>query len=234
MLRVCVAGCYGRMGSSIIKMVSNLDDVELVCATASNPSSEDDVNYRIYKIEDLVNEFDVCIDFTLPDSTIKHLEKIKTLNKPVVIGTTGLSEENLAIIKQSAKEIPILLAPNTSLGINILYSAVDLITKKLPNSWQVKIEETHHIHKKDNPSGSAVKLSKVAKNNLGFEPECTGYREGEVIGNHKVTISGKNEELILEHDAKDRALFAEGAILAARWLATKEPGLYEMKDVLGL
>lgn len=235
MLRLCVAGCFGRMGQAIIAQANNDADVSVEVGTSRDINHKKDKlpNLKVSSLHDLSsNDFDVCIDFTLPESTIAHLDRLANIRRPVVIGTTGLSDEHLSVIDSFSKQIPIVLAPNTSIGVNIMYSLVELAAKIVPGDWRISIDETHHTHKKDNPSGTAIKLKEVMQKHISSTIRCEGKREGEVIGTHNVRLLGQNEELVVTHEAKDRSLFAEGAILAAKWLSIQKPGLYSMKDVL--
>ena len=168
MLKLCIAGCLGRMGATIVDYAKETPGVYVASGTVSKIDEKllSNTSYSVSSVQGMSENFDVCIDFTTPNSTLAHLEKLVHINKPVVIGTTGLNEDELEIISTAAKSIPVVLAPNTSLGINMLYAAINVLTKNLPKSWDVHIEETHHIHKKDNPSGSAVKLANIIKNNL--------------------------------------------------------------------
>ena len=174
------------------------------------------------------------------------------MKKRVVIGTTGFTQKEEKLIKKYSKKIPILKAGNMSLGINLLMYLTEIASKSLGNNFQSKILETHHKHKKDYPSGTALMLGKgiaIGKNknfynligkkylnkknfSYGNKINFNSIRKGEIIGEHEVTFSNGKEIITLNHEAFDRALYSEGALSAARWLITKKTGLYSMRDLM--
>ena len=195
---------------------------------------------------------DVIIDFTIPKCTFEVLKIASKLKKRVVIGTTGFSKKEENLIKKYARKIPILRAGNMSLGINLLMYLTEIASKSLGNNFLSKVFEIHHKHKKDHPSGTALMLGKgiavgkskdlqrlmgkkyLNKKSFPYSKKINfnSLRKGSIIGKHEVSFSNGKELVSLNHQAFDRALFAEGALSAARWLIGKKPGLYSMRNVL--
>ena len=169
-----------------------------------------------------------AIDFTIPAATIANLEILSGWkNTGVVIGTTGFSDKEKGWIKDFSKKMSIVFSPNMSLGVNLMLRLVNEAAKIL-GGYKIDISETHHVHKKDAPSGTALALAEQ----IPHKVEIKSIREGEVVGEHTVTLSTGGEQLELKHIAHSRDAFAAGALAAAKWVAGKKPGLYTMKDVL--
>lgn len=197
---------------------------------------------------------DVLIDFTTPEATLKHVSQCVALKRAIVIGTTGLSASDKATIAEASKQIPILLAPNMSVGVNVLFRIASEVARVLGDDYDIEIVETHHKLKKDAPSGTALRLAEVladameldpAKDlvksrdgNIGARPKRTigvqTVRGGDVVGDHTVFFLGEGERVELTHRATSRGNFAHGAVRGARWIVKQGPGLYDMQDVLGL
>tara|TARA_B110000114_G_scaffold154557_1_gene167460 strand:- start:79 stop:726 length:648 start_codon:yes stop_codon:yes gene_type:complete len=195
---------------------------------------------------------DVIVDFTVPKCTLDILKIASKLKKRVVIGTTGFSQKEEALIKKFSRTIPILKAGNMSLGVNLLMYLTEIASKSLNDDYLSKIFEVHHRHKKDYPSGTALMLGKgiadgknknlyslIGKKFLnkktfpyGGKINFNSIRKGEIIGEHEVTFSSGKEVIKLNHEAFDRALYSDGALTAAKWLTGKKPGLYSMRDLL--
>ncbi len=203
----------------------------------------------------LIEAVDVLIDFTMPEGLPAHLAMATEARKPLMIGTTGLSVKDHRAIDDAATIIPIVQAYNTSLGIAMLSHLVREATSRLGPDWDIEIVETHHRHKVDAPSGTALLLGTAAAdgrgaplqdlsrfNRIGFEPHARetgtiGYaslRGGSVAGDHMVVLAGDDERIELGHRAENRRIFARGAVRAAQWLVGKAPGRYTMSDVLGI
>jgi 4-hydroxy-tetrahydrodipicolinate reductase len=199
-------------------------------------------------MEDPPDEAEALIEFTEPEATVEHL----AYAKPVVIGTTGLSEEQLARVEEAAKSTPVVLAPNMSVGVSLVREVVRELSEKLGTDYDVEIVEAHHRNKVDAPSGTALLLARAAaegrKNDLdevavygreGRAPREEGeigihaLRGGAVVGEHRVIFYSDGEEVEIAHRALSRRTFAAGALRAARFVAGAEPGLYSMRDVLG-
>ena len=252
-INIAITGCLGRMGQQLIKSSKSVKNFKLVAVTENRT-----INRRVFGLKPQLNSesafknTNIIIDFTVPQCTLEILKIASKLRKRVVIGTTGFSKKEEKLIKKYSKKIPILKAGNMSLGINLLMYLTEIASKSLENNFLSKVFEVHHKHKKDNPSGTALMLGKgiaVGKNKNFYELLGKKYlnrktfpyskkinfnsiRKGEIVGNHKVLFSSGKETITLNHEAFDRALYSEGAFTAAKWLMSKKPGLYSMRDVL--
>jgi 4-hydroxy-tetrahydrodipicolinate reductase len=202
----------------------------------------------------LLSDSDVAIDFTTPEATVTHAALAAELGRPIVIGTTGLSGDQEQAIRRAAERVPVVWAANTSLGINLLFGLVEQVAARLGPEWDIEILEMHHRGKVDAPSGTALALGRAAAAARGaaFDevaqrgrdgitgPRKAGaigfaaLRGGDNIGEHHVIFAGMGERLELVHRATNRGIYAKGAVRAARWLVDRPPGLYGMKEVLGL
>ena len=252
-INLAITGCMGRMGQQLIKSSKSDKNFKLVTLTENRV-----INRKISGIkpdlntENAFKKANVIIDFTVPECTFEVLEIASKLKKKVVIGTTGFTKKEEDLIKRYSKKIPILKAGNMSLGINLLMYLTEIASKSLGNKFLSKVFEVHHKHKKDHPSGTALMLGKgiaIGKNKDFYKLMGKKYlnkktfpysnkvnfnsiRKGEVVGNHKVLFSSGKETITLDHEAFDRALYAEGAFTAAKWLMGKKPGFYSMRNVL--
>tara|TARA_Y100000591_G_scaffold43801_1_gene32534 strand:- start:568 stop:1344 length:777 start_codon:yes stop_codon:yes gene_type:complete len=248
-----ITGCMGRMGQQIIKSVKLNKNFKLAALTEGKKVNKK-VNGIIIKQNSIetFKKTDLIIDFTIPKCTFEILEIALKLKKRVVIGTTGFTKKEEEKIKKYSKKISILKAGNMSLGINLLMYLSEIASKSLGNSFLSKINEVHHKHKIDYPSGTALMLGKgIAKGknknfyNLigkkylnkktfpyGKKINFNSIRKGEVIGEHEVKFSSGKEIITLNHEAFNRTLYSEGALSAARWLISKKPGLYSMRDLM--
>ena len=252
-INLAITGCMGRMGQQLIKSSKSDKNFKLVALTENRI-----INKKISGIKPNLNsknafkKVNVIIDFTIPKCTLEVLKIASKLKKRVVIGTTGFSKKEENLIKKYSRKIPILKAGNMSLGINLLMYLTEIASKSLGNNFLSKIFEVHHKHKKDYPSGTALMLGKgiaigkkkefyklVGKKHLNKKTfpyskkiNFNSIRKGEIVGNHKVLFSSGKETIALDHEAFDRALYSEGAFAAARWLMSKKPGLYSMRNVL--
>jgi 4-hydroxy-tetrahydrodipicolinate reductase len=252
-INLAITGCMGRMGQQLIKS-SKLDkNFKLVTLTENRA-----INRKFNGINPILNtekafkKINVIIDFTVPKCTLEVLKIATKLKKKVVIGTTGFTKKEESLIKKYSKKIPILKAGNMSLGINLLMYLTEIASKSLDNNYLSKVFEIHHKHKKDYPSGTALMLGKgiadgkkkdfyklIGKKFLNKKTfpysnkiNFNSIRKGEIIGEHEVTFSSGKEIITLNHEASDRALYSEGALTAAKWLTSKKPGLYSMRDLL--
>ncbi|ADU96157.1 dihydrodipicolinate reductase [Thermovibrio ammonificans HB-1] len=259
MVKVAVTGAGGRMGSLIARLALEDEGVKLVGVTErpDHPlmGGEFAPGVKFYpSILQMEEKPEVVIDFTTPEATLKLLEEAKELGTALVIGTTGFSAEQLSKVEEASKELPVLLSPNMSLGVNLLFKLVAEAAKALKDKgYDVEIFEIHHRFKKDAPSGTAVKLGQIVAQAFGKslkemavygrqgmvgprKPDEMGIlsaRMGDVVGDHTVFFATLGERLELTHRATSRETFARGAIVAAKWMAGKGPGLYSMFDVLG-
>lgn len=245
MMNIIVSGSRGRMGQRVVELVRGAKDLSLVA----------DID-REDSLEGWISRCDVVIDFSVPSAASGNAKIAAKHKKPIVIGTTGLNEIEKGAVWESARFIPIVFAPNMSVGVNVMLKAVELAAKALGRQFKVDIVETHHIHKLDKPSGTAKKIldtvikesgrrleedvfvhedaTNTEKENADMDVSIRSVRRGEVIGDHIVHFSSPGEILTIEHHAITRDIFAEGAIVAARWIKGKPAGLYGMDDVLGL
>ena len=252
-INLAITGCLGRMGQQLVKSSKSAKNFKLVSVTENRV-----VNKKVAGLKPQLNSesafknANIIIDFTVPKSTLKVLKIASKLKKRVVIGTTGFSRKEENIIKKYSRKIPILKAGNMSLGINLLMYLTEITSKSLENNFLSKVFETHHKHKKDHPSGTALMLGKgiavgkkkdfyklignkyLNKKTFPYSKKINfnSIRKGEIVGNHKVLFSSGKETITLDHEAFDRALYSEGAFTAARWLMSKKPGLYSMRNVL--
>ena len=241
------------MGQQIIKSVRSDKNFKLVALTENR-----EINKKINGVkldlntEKVFKKSDLIIDFTIPKCTLQVLKIASKLKKRIVIGTTGFTKKEENLIKNFSKKIPILKAGNMSLGINLLMYLTEITSSSLGKNFLSKVYEVHHKHKKDFPSGTALMLGKgiaegknknfyslIGKKYLnkkkfpyGNKINFNSLREGEIIGEHEVRFSSGKEIITLNHEAFDRALYSEGALSAAKWLMTKKPGLYSMRDLM--
>jgi len=224
MICVAIAGA-GRMGQAITAGLEKQDGMELV-----------GVWDRGGDLSSLVAGADVVIDFSLPEGTLQVLDAVTQHGKPLVCGVSGLSDEQMARLDQAALEVPIVYDRNMSLGIAVLEHSVREAAKSLGMEFEVEIAEVHHIHKKDAPSGTALKLGEAIAEVRG-EPgtgsvKFKSERFGEVPGDHDVVMKSATESLTFAHSVTTRQVFADGAIRAARWITGKSAGRYRMRDIL--
>ena len=252
-INLSITGCMGRMGQQLIRSAKKNKNFNLVSLTENRR-----LNKKIAGISPELNSINafkkaqVIVDFTVPKSTIEIIKIASKQKKRVVIGTTGFTKKEENIIKKISKKIPILKAGNMSLGVNLLMYLTEIASKSLGKNFLSKVYEVHHRHKKDYPSGTALMLGKGiadGKNknfyNLignkylnkksfpyGNKINFNSIRKGKVIGEHEVTFSSGKEIVTLNHESFDRALYSEGALIAAKWLINKKPGLYSMRDLL--
>jgi 4-hydroxy-tetrahydrodipicolinate reductase len=266
MLNVAMLGASGRMGRTIVPLVAASADLRLsgALAAAGDLLVGQDAGLAAGTVELSVSitddparaleGADVAIDFTLPAASLCHARLCRGRNVPIVIGTTGHDEAGRAEIGAIAAHLPVVMAPNMSLGVNLLFRLAELAARALDADYDVEIFEAHHRNKVDAPSGTALglghavargrdtTLDRVAEfaRHGATGPRRRGavgfsvMRGGEIVGDHRVFFAGRGEQIELAHHAQDRSGFARGALVAARWLAGRPPGLYSMTDVLGL
>tara|TARA_A100001011_G_scaffold109724_1_gene116290 strand:+ start:5444 stop:6220 length:777 start_codon:yes stop_codon:yes gene_type:complete len=252
-VNLAITGCFGRMGQQLIKSSKKSKNFKLISLTENRI-----VNKKVSGLIPQLNtkrafkNVNVIIDFTVPKCTLEVLRIASKLKKKVVIGTTGFSQKEEKLIKKYSRKIPILKAGNMSLGVNLLVYLTEIASKSLTNSFLSKIYEVHHKQKKDHPSGTALMLGQgIAKGKnrdlnkiigkkylnkkifpYGKKINFNSLRKGKIIGEHEVRFSNGKEIITLNHESFDRALYAEGALTAAKWLVNKKPGLYTMRNVL--
>jgi 4-hydroxy-tetrahydrodipicolinate reductase len=253
-VRIAVAGAGGRMGRALIDAV--LADRALVLAAAFDVPASSVIGARFGSVEVVadapaaIRTADVLVDFTRPEGTLEHLAHAKAM----VIGTTGFSEKDRAAIAEAANRIPIVMAANFAVGVNALYKLAETAARILGDGYDVEIIEAHHRHKVDAPSGTALKLGEVVAKALNRklsevaqhgrsgdtgerDPKAIGFhavRGGDIVGEHTVIFAGTGERVEITVRSQSRATYAAGALRAAKWLASRPPGLYDMSDVLGV
>ncbi|MCD6539416.1 MAG: 4-hydroxy-tetrahydrodipicolinate reductase [Candidatus Omnitrophica bacterium] len=238
MVKIGISGFCGRMGQRIFALARKDKDLQVVFGLEK--SSHPDIGKSkegVVITDDLaiIEKCDSLVEFTNPQATVEHIPYLVKFKKPAVIGTTGLTSEDEEKIKEASKEIPILFSPNMSVGVNLLFELVRKAAKVL-RDYQVQIQEAHHIHKKDAPSGTAKKVAQII-NEQGFNiktEEIKAIREDEIVGEHRIIFESALDKIELFHSAKTRDIFAQGALLGAKWIVDKKPGLYSMREVLGL
>ena len=238
MIKLAVSGCLGRMGQRISSLA--LEDKSFKITTLLERIDHPQIEEILCGLPistDLSNlkGCDILIEFTSPEATLQHLDACVKHKVKMVIGTTGLQPEQIAKIKTASKKIPIVFSSNMSVGVNILFKLTELTASKTLKNYIIKITEAHHIHKKDAPSGTAKTLAEIAERTSGIKMhDIQSIREGEIIGDHTVTFESLEDTLVLTHHAKTRDIFAKGSLVAAKFLAKKKSGLFNMQDVLGL
>lgn len=236
MIKIVVSGALGKMGQRIIALAGADGGFTLVGAIEreDHPGLGEKISgIEVSADPACIALCDCVIEFTSSSATIAHLDLALTQKKAIVIGTTGLNETEAVHIKKAAEQIPVVYAPNMSVGVNLLFRILSEAAKTLKN-YSVHITEAHHIHKKDAPSGTAKKIAQVI-NGQGFAvkaEDIEAIREDEIVGDHKVVFESAVDRIELFHHAKTRDIFAQGALVAAKWLGGKPAGLYSMEDIL--
>jgi 4-hydroxy-tetrahydrodipicolinate reductase len=236
MIKIGISGIAGRMGLRILDLAQADKELSVVFGLESkgHPQAGKLTNgIRIVDDSSGVKACDCLIEFTSPQATLEHLKFLLEFKKAVVIGTTGLSLGQQEKLKQASKIIPIVFSPNMSPGVNLLFRLSKTAAKVL-NNYRARIEEAHHVHKKDSPSGTAKKIAEII-NSQGFnikDQDIKAIREDEIVGDHRAIFESDADRIEIIHSAKTRDIFAQGALLAAKWIVAKKPGLYSMEDVL--
>ena len=228
-VRILVHGASGRMGQALLRLLAQDPRFQLVAAV-SRAGGPDTASFRIADIG-RVPAFDVAVDFSLPEAFDALLAFCQSRDAALVSGTTGLSDLQRARLDHAAQSIPVLWASNFSLGVAVLEDLVRRAAAALPD-WTAQIREIHHVHKKDAPSGTALTLARAVEAGSGAVPDIESVREGEVIGEHRVRLSGPGETLEFSHSAGNRDIFALGALHAASLLAGRGPGHYRLGELL--
>jgi 4-hydroxy-tetrahydrodipicolinate reductase len=224
-VRVLLIGAAGRMGKTIVDLARTDQEVDIVAQCDLGDS-----------IESTMQDCDVAIDFSHADAITEICRAALHCNKPLVIGTTGHSQEQRRTIQDTARSLPIVFASNFGIGVNVLFWLTRKAAERFGDDFSAEIVETHHQTKRDAPSGTAKTLAELLKAARQTENEIPiqSIREGDVVGEHTVIFSGPDERLELTHRAGSREIFARGALRAAKWIMGRPAGLYSMQDVLGL
>lgn len=270
-IKVGIAGCTGRVGQLLIKeLINNKNTWQNLVLTSGSVRSGNknegidigessglqEIGIKAQSDPDhLFEQSDVIIDFTTPALTIEHAKIASSKNKTLIIGTTGLTEDDEKILQECAKDCVIIYAANMSVGVNLLLSLVKKTAQVLgEDDWDIEINETHHKHKVDAPSGTALALGQAAAKGRSVPLQDTAdyarhgdtgarkqgkigfsvQRGGDVVGEHTVTFFGEGERIEISHRATDRSLFAKGALKAAIWGCKKDSGFFSMQDVLDI
>jgi len=265
MMKIAIAGATGRMGKMLIEAVLNSPDAQLVGALehSSCPQLGEDAGAFLGKKTGVMISADIAqtlksaqflIDFTRPEGTMAHLAVAENTGTKMVIGTTGLSAEQIASLKAASATLAIVFAPNMSVGVNATFKLLEVAAKMLSQGYDIEVIEAHHRHKVDAPSGTALKMGEVIADALGkklgdvavFSREGhTGERKegaigfatirgGDIVGDHTVLFAGDGERIEISHKSSSRQSYAQGSLRAARFLQKQNSGLYDMQDVLGL
>lgn len=266
MIKAIVAGAAGKMGGRNIHMVKQADGIELVAAfeKPGHAAVGQDVGdvAGLGKmgipisggLESVIDKGEVIVDFTYHTSSLEHVKLAAKHNKAIVVGTTGFTPEEMNEIRKMAGGVRCVIAPNMSVGVNVLYKLVQDAAGLLGDGYDVEIVEAHHRLKKDAPSGTAIKLAQVIAETLGRNLEKAGVYErhgmigertaeeigiqtvrgGDIVGEHTILFAGMGERIEITHRAHSRDNFARGAIRAAKWIVGQPNGVYDMQDVLGL
>lgn len=263
-MKIAVAGACGRMGRRILELaiaegidIGGVFDLPAASGSQITVGSESGKSQTVTLMPDAASALavsDALIDFTAPAATMENVKAAVWAARPIVIGTTGLSDPQKAEIAAAAAKVPVVLAPNMSVGVNLLFKLTREVAAILGLDYNVEIVEVHHNLKKDSPSGTAVRLAECAAEALGLDyAKDTAHgregivgarpsrqigmhavRGGDVVGEHTVSFIGSGERVELVHKAHNRDNFARGSLRAARFVSTAKPGLYDMQDVLGL
>lgn len=264
-MRIVVAGASGRMGKALLEAVIGAPDLELHAALEQSGSSVlgKDAGELVgaacgVKVSALGDEAlsgaDALIDFTRPEGALAHLAMCRKHRVKMVVGTTGFSDEERAQFAQAGREIAIVLAPNMSVGTNLVFKLIATAAQVLDQGYDIEVIEAHHRHKIDAPSGTALRMGEILAETLGRDlkrcavfgregvtgerdPSTIGFatiRGGDIVGDHTILFAGTGERVEISVKASSRATYAQGAVRAARWLQSKPAGLFDMQAVLGL
>jgi 4-hydroxy-tetrahydrodipicolinate reductase len=265
-VKVAISGAAGRMGRTLIAVCKETQGVTLTAAVErrGDPAIGTDTGELIGagpmgvsvvdRLADVIDQFDVLIDFTEPSATLEKVDGCRKAGRGMVIGTTGFSAEQKAVIEAGAAHIPIVFAPNMSVGVNLCFKLLETAARVLGDDVDIEVIEAHHRHKVDAPSGTALRMGEIVAAVLGRDlAECAIFgrhgtlgerdkktigfatiRAGDTVGEHTVMFAGTGERVEITHRASSRKTFANGAIRAARWLIQHDKGLFDMQQVLDL
>lgn len=266
MRRIAVIGAAGRMGKTLIEAISQAEGAQLTAAierpesslVGSDAGELAGVGRNGVVVQDsldkVLDDFDVLIDFTHPSTTLVNLELCRGAGKAMVIGTTGFTDQQKELLSKAATDIPIVFAPNFSVGVNLCLKLLDMAARVMGDEADIEIIEAHHRHKVDAPSGTALRMGEVVANAVGRDlnevavygregqtgardRQTIGFatvRAGDVVGDHTVLFATEGERVEITHKASSRMTFAKGAVRSALWLDGRGAGLYDMQDVLSL
>lgn len=264
-IKIAVTGAAGRMGKSLIEVIATADHLELAAAVVLPDSSlvgadagemagvgKNGISV-VGELHQVIDQFDVLIDFSAPESTLENIKQCIASGKAMVIGTTGFNDSQKQEFETLATQTPVCFASNYSTGVNLCFKLLDLAARIVGEDSDIEIVEAHHRHKVDAPSGTALSMGKVVADALGRDLEkvsvygregqegprksdTIGFatvRGGDVVGEHTVSFLADGERVEITHKASSRMAFSRGAVRAAAWLVDQPPGIYDMQDVLG-
>jgi len=266
MINIAITGAAGRMGKTLVTAVQDANGLQLttaieheksplIGADAGDVAGVGKLGIPIVgDLESVCDQFDVLIDFTTADATVSNVSVCAAHGRKMVIGTTGLDEAQKAQVQEYGERIAIVFAPNFSVGVNVTFKLLEVAAAIFGDEVDIEVIETHHRHKVDAPSGTALRMGEVIANTLGRDigevarhgrqgytgerdPQSIGFhavRAGDVVGDHTVVFAGAGERLEITHRAHSRVNFAGGAVRAAAWVTDIDAGVYDMQDVLGL
>jgi len=266
MIKLVIAGAAGRMGQTLVRCTQKTDGLQVVGATEHNEHPDlgkdagaiagiDDIGVALTTdLSAVLPDCDVLIDFTLHTAVPINASLAAEAGRAIVIGATGLDKEETAVVQSAGNKVPIVWAPNMSLGVNLLFATLKKAAAILTPDYNIEIDETHHIHKKDAPSGTALQLGRKVAEGLDADFESVyqhdpngennvhdqskivirSHREGEIVGAHTVSFENNGEKVEFVHHAWNREAFAMGALRAAQWVVNQKPRIYDMQDVLDL
>ncbi len=238
MIKLAISGCKGRMGQRITEFASM--DKDFIITALLEQEGQANIGEKVghVKVSDDINNIrgcDVLIEFTTPEATMEALDACIVHQVKMVIGTTGLKDEDRYKIIEASQTIPIVYSSNMSVGVNLVFKLTEIAATKTGKDYTANITEAHHIHKKDAPSGTAKSLAQIIEDASKKKvADIKSIREGEIVGDHTVTFEGNEDIITITHHAKSRDIFVKGSLVAAKFLSTKKNGLYNMQDVLGL
>lgn len=238
MIKLAISGAQGRMGQRITALA--LNDKTFRISTLLESKDRLDVPERVCNVPvnfdaQTLKGSQVLIEFTSPDATLEHLKICQKFGINMVIGTTGLTAAQIAEIKKASRKIAIVFSSNMSVGVNLVFALIRRAAQVTGKGYDIRLTETHHVHKKDAPSGTAKTMAAVAEQFSKTKvKDIESIREGEVVGDHTIFFESPVDLISIHHHAKTRDIFVEGALVAAKFLAKKKTGLFNMQDVLGL
>lgn len=235
MIKLGIAGACGKMGRRIFDLAGFDKDIEVVLVLEKKGIpliGKEMGRLKISSNPDGLFLVDVLVDFTSPDATDEHLDYVAKYKKALVLGTTGLTDAQRNKVEEVSKIVPVVFSPNMSIGVNVLFSILPEIAKRLGLDYSVEIIEAHHKGKKDAPSGTARKMAEVITQAVRKDVPMHSIRLGDIFGDHTVVFCGNSERIEIKHQAHSRDLFAVGALKAVKWIFDKPAGLYSMQDVL--
>ncbi|MBM3246093.1 MAG: 4-hydroxy-tetrahydrodipicolinate reductase [Candidatus Omnitrophica bacterium] len=235
MIKLGIAGVCGRMGRRILELACGDKDFEVTLALERKgiPQIGKELGkLKISSSPDGMFLIDVFVDFTTAEAAEANLDYVARYKKALVLGTTGLNDSQLNKLEEVSKIVPVVFSPNMAVGVNVLFTLLPELAKRLGPDYSVEIIEAHHKAKKDAPSGTAKKFGQILADTTKKEIPIHAVRLGDIVGDHTIIFCGNSERIEIKHQAHSRDLFALGALKAAKWVIGKPPGLYSMQDVL--